>query len=184
LLEEQLGHSTNALEYYEQSFRHAPELGDPQHNPAVLNSRLVLGARLRDYDERRFEAALPMSYLQPAQVRRVRRQFEQTPLPNPAPTPGPGAAGIGAEPETSSGVASTKASVPEPTAMPKPQKPQQSIPARRVPPVAPTPTGSDQPIRSTDPPTGTSVVPIGNTSDEVHLMPWWPRLSQTVLALV
>lgn len=184
LLEEQLGHSTNALEYYEQSFRHAPELGDPKHNPAVLSSRLVLGARLRDYEERRFEAVLPMSYLEPARVRKVRRRYEQTPVPTPVATPGPGAAADGSEIETSSGATSAKTSVPEPTAQPKPQKPQRSIPARRVTPVAPTPTGSDQPVRSSVPPAGTSAVPIGNTSDEAHLMPWWPRLSQTALVLV
>lgn len=184
LLEEQLGHNTNALEYYEQSFRHAPELGDPKHNPAVLSSRLVLGARLRDYEERRFEAVLPMSYLEPAHVRKVRRRYEQTPVPTPAPTPGPGSAADASETETSSGGTSAKTSVPEPTAQPKPQKPQRSIPARRVTPVAPTPTGSGQPVESSVPPAGTSTAPIGNTSDEAHLMPWWPRLSQAALVLV
>jgi hypothetical protein len=182
LLEEQLGHSTNALEYYERSFKHAPELADPKYNPAVLGSRLVLGARLRHYDERRFEAALPMSYLQPAHVRRVRRQYEPTPAPTPVPAPGAGA--DASEAGTSYGGASTNASAPQPTAKPKSRKPPRSIPARRVTPSTPTPTGSDTPVGSSESSTGVPLVPIGNTSGEAHLMPWWPRLSQMALVLV
>jgi hypothetical protein len=183
LLEEQLGHSTNALEYYEQSFRHAPDLADPKFNPAVLSSKLVLGAQLRSYDERRFEATLPMSYLQPAHVRRVRRQYEQV---EPTPTPVPSATAEAPGAATSSSVTTTQESAPKPTAAPKRQKPPRSVPPRRVTPLAPTPTGSGRaPGRSSETSTGEpSAVPIGNASDEAHLMPWWPRLSQTALVLV
>jgi len=178
LLEEQLGHSTNALEHYERSFRHAPELADPKFNPAVLSSRLVLGAQLRDYDVRRFEAMLPMSYLQPAHVRKVRRKYE------PTPTPVPEAAVEASEAGSSSSFSATQESAPQPTAAPKPQKPPRSMPARRVTPLAPTPTGSDRSSGSSETSPGVSAVPIGNTSDEAHLMPWWPRLSQTAFVLV
>jgi len=179
LLEEQLGHSSNALMYFEKSFTHAPQLSDPKFNPAVLSSRLVLGARLRDYDQRRFEAALPMSYLQPAQIRRVRRRYE------PTPTPVPEIATAEPEVKSSSTVATTQQSVPQPTTKPQPQKPPRSIPARRAPtPLGPTPMGSDKPNGSSESSTGASLVPIGNTSDEAHLMPWWPRLSRLAFALV
>ena len=182
LLEEQLGHSTNALDYYERSFRHAPELANPKYNPAVLSSRLVLGAMLRHYDENRFEAALPMSYLQPAHVRRVRRQYEPTPAPVPDSEPEAAADAPGAD--DSSGGTSAKAATPRPTALPKAKKPPRSMPARRVTPVSPTPTGSDGAAGSSGSPVGVSGAPIGNTSDEAHIRPWWPRLSQTALVLV
>jgi hypothetical protein len=186
LLEEQLGHSTNALEHYERSFRHAPELADPRVNPEVLNSKLVLGARLIDFDERRFEAALPMKYLQPARVRRVRQQYEPTPVLAPTLIPEPGMNAEKSADGSSAGASGTQGSVPEPTATPKPRRPPRSIPARRVTPSSPTPTVSEAPgagysDRSTG---GVPTVPIGNTSNEAHLMPWWPRLSQTAMVLV
>ncbi len=185
LLEEQLGHSTAALEHYERSFKHAPELADPSFNPEVLNSRLVLGARLRDYEERRFEAALPMSYLQPARVRRVRRQYEPTPAEVPTPAPEPDAVTEASGGASSSSAAEKQGSVPQPTVKPKRRSPPRSIPARRVTPSSPTPTKSDPPRGVPGTSTGeVPPVPIGNTSDEAHLMPWWPRLSQTALVLV
>jgi len=184
LLEEQLGHSKNALEYYEQSFRHAPELADPKYNPAVLGSKLVLGARLRDYEERRFEASLPMSYLQPAHVRRVRRQYEPNRAPTPVPNSDASAGADTAAARTSSGGSSKKGSAPQPTAKPTSQDSQRSEPLRRVTPITPTPTGSDRPVGSSEPSAGVPVVPIRNTSDEAHLMPWWPGLSQKALVLV
>ena len=180
LLEEQLGHSSNALLYYETSFKHAPQLSDPRYNPAVLSSKLVLGARLRDYDQRRFEAALPMSYLQPKKVNRVRQKYEPPPPPMPKATTAPKN-----EARSSSEGSPTKQPAAQPTAEPKPQKPPRSIPARRAPtPPAPTPTGAEKPGVSTGTSAGIRVTPIGNTSDEAHLVPWWPSLSQTALVLV
>jgi hypothetical protein len=46
----------------------------------------------------------------------------------------------------------------------------------------PTATGSDAAEGPGEAPYGTP--PIGNTSDEAHLMPWWPSLAQAVAALV
>lgn len=83
LLEEQLGHSSNALYYYRRALKFAPELADPTVNPEVMASKLFLGVQLQDQDRRRFKGALPMSYLEPAQVNQVRRQYEPTPIPTP-----------------------------------------------------------------------------------------------------
>ena len=89
LLEEQLGHSANALYYYRRAFKFAPELANPKVNPEVMSSQLVLGAQLQDYDWRRFDAYLPMRYLRPDKVKKVEAQFLPTPIPTPIPTPQP-----------------------------------------------------------------------------------------------
>ena len=83
LLEEQLGHGSNALYYYRRAFKFAPELADPKVNPEVMASRLVLGVQLIDRDRRRFKDTLPMPYLEPGQVDQVRRQYEPTPISEP-----------------------------------------------------------------------------------------------------
>jgi len=81
LLEEQLGHSSDAMYHYRRAFKFAPELADPKVNPEVLSSSLVLGVHLQDQERRRFKDTLPMGYLEPAQVLRVKRQYEPTPTP-------------------------------------------------------------------------------------------------------
>jgi tetratricopeptide (TPR) repeat protein len=87
LLEEQLGHSSNALYYYRRALKFAPELADPRVNPEVMASKLMLGVQLLDQDRRGFKDALPMPYLEPAKVEGVRRQYESTPTPEPEKTP-------------------------------------------------------------------------------------------------
>ena len=87
LLEEQLGHSSEAMYHYRRAFKFAPELADPKVNPEVVSSELVLGVHLQDQERRRFKNTLPMSYLEPGKVSRVRRQYEPTPPPEPTPTP-------------------------------------------------------------------------------------------------
>ncbi len=87
LLEEQLGHSSDALYYFRRALKFAPELANPRVNPEVMTSRLMLGVQLRDQDRRRFKASLPMPYLQPAKVNRVRRQYEPTLPPEPGGVP-------------------------------------------------------------------------------------------------
>jgi tetratricopeptide (TPR) repeat protein len=86
LLEEQLGHSPDAMYHYRRAFKFAPELADPKINPEVVSSKLVLGVHLQDQERRRFKNALPMPYLEPGKVNRVRRQYEPTPTPEPTPT--------------------------------------------------------------------------------------------------
>jgi len=87
LLEEQLGHSSNALYYYRRALKFAPELADPRVNPEVTASKLMLGVQLHDRDRRQFVDLLPMPYLEPGKVERVRRQYELTPIPEPEATP-------------------------------------------------------------------------------------------------
>jgi tetratricopeptide (TPR) repeat protein len=93
LLEEQLGHSTDAMYHYRRAFKFAPELADPKVNPEVLASNLVLGVYLQDQERRRFKNTLPMPYLEPGKVARVRRQYEPTPTPEPEETPEAAVAG-------------------------------------------------------------------------------------------
>ena len=176
LLEEELGHSSNALDHYRRAFKHAPELANPKVNPEILSSDLVLGAHLEAYDQQRFDAALPMRYLEPKKVNDMWRQYEQTP------TAAPEAVAEG----TSEGAATDAHSpqdAPPPAARSQTQPPPRKIPARRAPVASPpTPQGSDQPGGSAETPHG--MRSIGNTSDEAHLMPWWPNLSQVASALV
>jgi len=183
LLEEQLGHSTNALSYYRKSFEHAPALANPKVNPEILSSKLALGAYLLVYDERRFEADLPMSYMEPGAVRKVWRQYEST----PPPTPAAGAEEMSEEPADA--VLLPQSVPPSSTPRKMQQRPRRN-PVHRVPtpteptsvPTEPTPMESD----ATEGPGETpyAVPPIGTTSGEAHLMPWWPNPSQVVVALV
>jgi tetratricopeptide (TPR) repeat protein len=176
LLEEELGHSSNALDHYRRAFKHAPELANPKVNPEILSSDLALGAHLEAYDQRRFDAALPMRYLEPNKVKKMWRQYEPTPAASPE----------AAAEEASEGAATdarSPQSAPSPAAQSKTQPPPRKIPARRAPtPRSPTAQGSDQPGGPAESPYG--MRSIGNTSDEAHLMPWWPNLSQVASALV
>jgi len=175
LLEEQLGHSTNALTYYKKSFKHAPALANPKVNPEILSSKLALGAQLLTYDQRRFEAELPMPYVDPSAVRKVWRQYEPTPVTAPK-------ADAEEVPEEAAEDGLSQQSVPPPPAPRKPQQRPRRNPVRRVPtPAEPTPTESGTTEGAGETPYG---MPIGNTSDEAHLMPWWPNLAQAAAALV
>lgn len=82
LLEEQLGHSTEALDYFRRAFKFAPELSDPTVNPEMLTSELAFAAKLREYDRVEFSNNLPMRYLQPGKVERLRKSFEPEPEPD------------------------------------------------------------------------------------------------------
>jgi len=87
LLEEQTGEAKSAMKHYETAFEHAPELADPKINPEVLSSRLQLGAQVRHFDRERFKNIMPMPYLEPKTMRKVRRQFEEAPVPTQTPQP-------------------------------------------------------------------------------------------------
>jgi len=89
LLDEQTGNAKSAMDHYETAFKHAPELADPRYNPEILSSKLQIGAQVRTYDRRRFEAHTPMPYLEPSTVRKVRRSFEPKMAPTPTPTATP-----------------------------------------------------------------------------------------------
>ncbi len=87
LLEEQDGHPDRALEHYRRAFKVAPELSDPQVNPEMLSSDLAVGAMIRHFNKASFVATLPMEFLQPGEVARVRSRFEPKPTPPAEETP-------------------------------------------------------------------------------------------------
>ena len=173
LLEEEMGRSTKAMKYYETAFKHAPELADPAYNPEVLASELALGAKIRDYDQRRFETGTPLRYLEPKEVRKVRRRFESTPTAVPevvAPTP-------------TSTSAEQSPQAQQPSTQAEPRRPPRSIPARRAPTPSPTTSGTSD-NQSGEPAAGLPMAPVASTSDEAHLIPRWLGLARVAEVLV
>jgi hypothetical protein len=163
LLEEQLGHSSNALYYYRRALKFAPELANPRINPEVMASRLMLGVQLQDIDRRRFEESLPMRYLEPGMVERVRRQYEPTPIPKPEATPEIAAAQAPPRDEV-------RQVQPRPTPA-QPARPPRPAPPRRVPtPATESPRGPED----IDARTPYGMPPIGIVSDEAHFIPLRP----------
>ena len=181
LLEEQLGHSKQALELYETAFDLAPQLADPSLNPELLSSRLVLAAQLKHYDQKRFEKLLPMRYLRPNKVNDLRRSYEAA---EPAPTEVPEA---GVQPQSEE---KAEAPVPLPppaqpkaTSVPRPTPPPRRVPTR--PPATPgTPSGGSSNSVGREAPYGGPVMPIADVSDEAHLVPVWTGLWRLSEALV
>jgi hypothetical protein len=173
LLEEQLGHSSNALYYYRRALKFAPELADPQVNPEVMSSDLMLGVLLQDQDRRRFQGSLPNPYLEPGQVDRVRRRYEPTPIPEVREVE---------EPPETTGTEDLPQPKPRMQPTPKPQQPEQVPPPRppaprRVPQRTPTPFGSDNgEVGEKETPWGMRTV--GDVSSEALLVP----LGATALA--
>ena len=172
LLEEQLGHSSNALYYYRRALKFAPELGDPTVNPEVVTSRLMLGVKLQDEDRRRFKASLPMPYLEPRKVGRVRRGYEPD---------------LYSEMEK---VPETEATASAPQ---KEQQQAQPVPTRPSPPPRPaTPRRAPRPAttlpqgaQDKDSRTQHDMAPIGVVSDEAHFVPISPNLMvRTAQALI
>jgi tetratricopeptide (TPR) repeat protein len=159
LLEEQLGHSSDALYYYRRALKFAPELANPRVNPEVMASKLMLGVQLQDQDRRRFNDSLPMPYLEPGKVERVRRQYEPR-LP----------------PETEAAVETPLKEKQQP--QPQPTPAQSAPPPRPAPPRrAPKPTtASPQGAEDHDARTPYDMPPIGVVSDEAHFVPVWPTL--------
>jgi len=137
LLEEQLGHSSDALYYYRRALKFAPELANPRVNPEVMTSRLMLGVQLQDQDRRRFKASLPMPYLEPGKVDRVRRRYEPTLPPEPEEVPETEAAAhtLQSEEQRAEPPSELRQAQPRPTPAQPVRPPRPSAPRR-----APTPT--------------------------------------------
>lgn len=183
LLEEQRGHGKSAMYYLEKAFLHAPELSNPAVNPAVLGSKLALGAKLVTNDHRKTQASLPLTYLEPAQVEKVRTGYlppEPEVVEEDRTEPAPDVAAAPTQPNkpTPSDVTRSlwdvetdpRAQAPTPT--PVPQRPPRSIPVRRA------PTPSFQEPSATSPQDGSAnrsssppVVPVGNASGEAVVLP-------------
>jgi hypothetical protein len=79
LLEEQTGKPSEAIQHFRRAFKFAPELADPKVNPEVLSSRLALAGRLQNEARTTFGRLLPLTYLEPDEVARVRLQYEPAP---------------------------------------------------------------------------------------------------------
>lgn len=77
LVEEQDGNSKKAMEYYRAAFRYAPVLADPEVNPEMASSDLSLGAWLMMARDTSFKEALPMPYMHPQRVGRVKDGFAE-----------------------------------------------------------------------------------------------------------
>jgi tetratricopeptide (TPR) repeat protein len=193
LLEEKRGHGKSAAYYLEQAFKHAPRLADPYYNPAVLDSKLALGAELINFDRRKMQAGQPMPYLQPRQVERVRRQYEpeapekpEEPALTEESQPAPATSiVVSSTPESEVNAGQQHPITPNygsPT--PAPQRPPRSIPVRRVPsPSYERPYGSGETGRSAgeEPPVAP---PIGSVSGEARLLPYGTALSDLIDWLV
>lgn len=166
LLEEQLGHTPDAMKHYEQAFASDPALANPKVNPEVLSSRLALGAQLRHYDQVRFEQALPFRYLEPRQVRKVREQYEPTPIPPPPETVEAEERG---EQEQVAGTTVSRAPTATPVATAPPPRP--APPSRRVVPQRQPTSPTPKPSEGGEAPYGAPQ--IANTSGEAHMIPRW-----------
>jgi len=198
LLEEQSGDASAAMKHFETAFQHAPELADPRINPEILSSRLQLGAQVEYFDSERFEKTMPMPFLDPAEVRKTRRWFEQTPTPNPAPeptpvprvesrpspTPDPEASGASRgsasrQPGSSKSAATAgagsggKSGSSGATGVPDAGSTPYGVP------VVPTQSGTGTGKRG-----GSTSTQIGDTSPEASLGPLWPGLYRIAIALI
>lgn len=142
LLEEQEGNSTDALYYFRRAFKFAPELADPAVNPEMLSSQLAFAAKLREVDRVEFKNALPMPYLDPAEVRKVSQQYEPTPVPRTAPEE---AEETVVEPAAEEAATEPKSPVPIRTRVPTNGTSATSPPARPAPVRRPPATSSDSP---------------------------------------
>ena len=192
LLEEQTGEAKSAMQHYEMAFKHAPELANPKINPEILSSKLQLGAQVRHFDSERFEKTMPMPFMDPSAVRRVREQLEGTSPPPATPEPEmtspsepvPVPAGAAASGSRTSTVRSPRSSGADPVAggaangtvrggggtsteLPDPDSPPYGVPEG---------VGGTGGQRSS--PT------IGETSPEASLQPVWPGLYEIAKALV
>ena len=127
LLEEQLGHGSDAMYFYRRALKFAPELADPKVNPEVMASRLILGAQLENQDRRDFKASVPMRYLEPGKVERVRRQYEPMPTTEPEAAPAEETAAAGAPPPSD---AQTVEPQPQPTRAQPVRPPRPQVPRR------------------------------------------------------
>jgi len=121
--------------------------------------------QLQDQDRRRFKDSLPMPYLEPGKVDRVRRRYE--------PKPPPESEGV---PEPEAAVGTTQ--IEQQQAEPRPTPAQSAPPPRPAPPRrAPRPTtASPQGTNDDDARKPYGMPAVGNVSDEAHFTPMWPNL--------
>ena len=151
LLEERTGRPSKALECYRRAFQSAPELADPGYNPEVLYSKLQFASVVSLEQSHRFAKAMPMRYLDPAQVAEVRSTFEPTPPPTDAPP-----------------AVVERAAAGQPAAVAEPRQSEQGEEAADSSRVRPTPTPGAERTAPAKSPFGTryrGVAPTGTPTD-------------------
>jgi hypothetical protein len=188
LLEEQTGHPTKALEHFEKAYEHAPTLADPKINPEVLQSKLQLGAAVKQSAEERFTATAPLAFLEPKQVQEVRQQYLPTPTPSPTPIatsvaiPTPLARTVRPTPAASprSGATGAEDGV-APSSRVRPRRPSGTSPQP-----TPGPVDESSPYGVRRPGDSGGSVPGGvrPVSPEASLHPWWRKMPEWILAFV
>jgi tetratricopeptide (TPR) repeat protein len=95
MAEERCGRREAAIRDYAKAYRYAPQLADPKKNPLVYDSHLQIEAVLRHYQESAGTSTLPVTEIDPAEVRRMmeaRPQAAPAPQPATAPVVAPAAA--------------------------------------------------------------------------------------------
>jgi tetratricopeptide (TPR) repeat protein len=163
LLEEREGNSQKAMKYYQKAFKYAPELADAEVNPEMEASELSLGAWLLMTRQRAFQQSMPMSFMEPDTVQKVRSGYHHTPTPIPdAEAPGTSQATEQGRTEVKGELKPAEASggVPAPVVVPeksggstvKPTESRSSRSKRRS--VPPKPTPAPRPVTDDDLPYG------------------------------
>ncbi len=196
LLEEQNGEAKSAMQHYEMAFKHAPELANPQINPEILSSRLQLGAQVMHFDSQRFENTMPMPFLEPATVRKVRRGFEPRPtlIPTPEavivqPTPTPvqiNGTATSAGSSTTTRRSQTRSSTTGSAAAGAAAGSTSGGSSAPPPNANNTPYGVPEAVNqgAGGSSGGTTAPRIGDTSPDASLRPLWPRLYEIAAALI
>lgn len=191
LLEEQTGHPSKALEHFEKAYEHAPALADPKFNPEVLQSKLQIGAAVKQSSEERFTTAAPLAFLEPKQVKEVRQHYLPTPTPSPTPTatpvatPTPLARAVRPTPAASPGTGAAGATgADEEAAAPSRVRPRR--PSGTAPRPTPGPVDEPSPYGVRRPSDSSGIVGSGvrSVSPEASLQPWWRKMPEWILAFV
>ncbi len=177
LAEEQSGSTSDALHHYRKAFKYAPALADPKVNPAVLQSRLQLGAFLRTSEAEGFKTTLPMELLKPGKLQAESAVSAEKNAAAPAAPRGGARPTAGSHTTVQPGVRATPAPVkPAATGVSGSARPTPRPPMRRVPRVPPIPTASppgssaaSMPPPLKHPPKVSPVpTPAGTTKEDEH----------------
>lgn len=125
MAEERCGRREAAIRDYAKAYRYNPQLANPKKNPLVYDSRLQTEAILLHYRESASTATLPVTEIDPAQVRRM---MEARPQPaSAAPPPSATPAAAPAAPPSAALFAAPPAGAAAPSA-PRPQQPAVVLP--------------------------------------------------------
>jgi tetratricopeptide (TPR) repeat protein len=111
MAEERCGRREAAIRDYAKAYRYNPQLANPKKNPLVYDSRLQTEAVLLHYRESAGTATLPVTEIDPLQVRRM---MEARPQPAPAAVPAPAPAAPPVPPAAAPAATAAKPQPPAP----------------------------------------------------------------------